>query len=213
MAPYARTTRYEEAFYSSENQGKKRLASLARLIINYLVLGLNLIHPTNNPSNPKPTKPHPNNKLYIVYILACYIRHHFELTNIPPVYEFTAVVTIRHAQQLFKQYIGEMETQFIEETEMVFGNFEGKDVRSDLSRWNLFDCLLKAFILVVLPSTSVTPLNHGQFGGESFQLLNPGTTSCIFCGECLMSCEGPIRFKNKIHQIDRILKAVKNVPP
>ena len=52
-----------------------------------------------------------------------------------------------------------------------------------------------------------------NFGGESFQLQNPGTTSCIFCGKCLISCEGPIRFKNKIHQIDRILKAVKNVPP
>ena len=59
-----------------------------------------------------------------------------------------------------------------------------------------------------------TPLQiMANFGGESFQLLNPGTTSCIFCGECLISCEGPIRFKNKIHQIDRILKAVKNVPP
>ena len=50
-----------------------------------------------------------------------------------------------------------------------------------------------------------TPLQiMANFGGESFQLLNPGTTSCIFCGECLISCEGPIRFKNKIHQIDRI---------
>ena len=29
-----------------------------------------------------------------------------------------------------KQYIGEMETRFIKETEMFFGNFEGKDVRS-----------------------------------------------------------------------------------
>ena len=28
------------------------------------------------------------------------------------------------------QYIGEMETRFIKETEIVFGNFEGKDVRS-----------------------------------------------------------------------------------
>ena len=28
------------------------------------------------------------------------------------------------------QYIGEMETRFIKETEMVFGNFEGKDARS-----------------------------------------------------------------------------------
>ena len=34
----------------------------------------------------------------------------------------------------FKPYpptgIGEMETRFIKETEMVFGNFEGKDARS-----------------------------------------------------------------------------------
>ena len=29
-----------------------------------------------------------------------------------------------------EQYIGEMETRFIDETDMVFGNFEGKDVRS-----------------------------------------------------------------------------------
>ena len=35
LAPYARTTRYEEAFFSLENQGKKRLASLARLMIIY----------------------------------------------------------------------------------------------------------------------------------------------------------------------------------
>ena len=33
LAPYARTTRYEEPFFSLENQGKKRLASLARLIV------------------------------------------------------------------------------------------------------------------------------------------------------------------------------------
>ena len=30
----------------------------------------------------------------------------------------------------FEQYIGEMETRFMKETEMVFGNFEGKDARS-----------------------------------------------------------------------------------
>ena len=55
-----------------------------------------------------------------------------------------------------------------------------------------------------------TPLQiMAKFGGESFQLINPGTTSCIFCGECRISCGGPIRFKNKIHQIDRILRAVK----
>ena len=35
LAPYARTTRYEEAFFSLENQEKKRLVSLARLIIIY----------------------------------------------------------------------------------------------------------------------------------------------------------------------------------
>ena len=63
----------------------------------------------------------------------------------------------------------------------------------DLSRWNLFG---------------------GHFGGTPVDIghLNPGTT-CIFCGECLICCQGAIRFKNKIHQIDLILKAVKNVPP
>ena len=30
----------------------------------------------------------------------------------------------------YEQYTGEMETRFIDETDMVFGNFEGKDVRS-----------------------------------------------------------------------------------
>ena len=29
-----------------------------------------------------------------------------------------------------EQYIGEMETRFIKETELFFGNVEGKDVRS-----------------------------------------------------------------------------------
>ena len=29
-----------------------------------------------------------------------------------------------------RQYIGEMETRLIKETEMFFGNFEGKDARS-----------------------------------------------------------------------------------
>ena len=33
LAPYARTTRYEGAFFSLENQGKKWIASLACLII------------------------------------------------------------------------------------------------------------------------------------------------------------------------------------
>ena len=33
LAPYARTTRHEEAFFPLENQGQKRLASLARLMI------------------------------------------------------------------------------------------------------------------------------------------------------------------------------------
>ena len=31
------------------------------------------------------------------------------------------------------------------------------------TRWNLFDRLFKAVILVVLPSTSDTPPNHGKF--------------------------------------------------
>ena len=35
LAPYARTTRYEEAFFSLGKPRKKRLASLARLIIMY----------------------------------------------------------------------------------------------------------------------------------------------------------------------------------
>ena len=36
LAPYARTTRYEEAFFSLENQGKKAhfARALARLMIN-----------------------------------------------------------------------------------------------------------------------------------------------------------------------------------
>ena len=37
LAPYARTSRYEEAFSSLENQGKKWLASLARLIITNIL--------------------------------------------------------------------------------------------------------------------------------------------------------------------------------
>ena len=98
-----------------------------------------------------------------------------------------------------------METRFIKETEMGLTISRAKTSDRGLSRWSLF---------------GGTPVDIGHphqimanFGGESFQLLNPGTTSCIFCGECLISCEGPVRFKNKIHQIDRILKAVKNVPP
>ena len=34
------------------------------------------------------------------------------------------------SSSVLTQYIGEMETRFIKETEMVFGNFEGKDARS-----------------------------------------------------------------------------------
>ena len=97
----------------------------------------------------------------------------------------------------------------IKETEMDFGNFEGKDVRSGPFHGGTF---LTAFSRRSFwySRQHRTPLQiMANFGGESFQLLNPGTTSCIFCGECLISCEGPVRFKNKIHQIDRILKAVK----
>ena len=57
-----------------------------------------------------------------------------------------------------KQYIGEMETRFIKENDMVFGNFEGKD-----DGGAFLTAFFKAVILVVLPSTSDTPPNHGQF--------------------------------------------------
>ena len=30
---------------------------------------------------------------------------------------------------------------------------------------------------------------------KRFQLVSPGTTSCIFYSECLISCEGPVRFE------------------
>ena len=36
LAPYARTTRYEETFFSLENREKKRLASLVRLMTIFI---------------------------------------------------------------------------------------------------------------------------------------------------------------------------------
>ena len=42
---------------------------------------------------------------------------------------FYRLLTNRVPRTLLK-YIGEMETRLMKETEMVFGNFEGKDVRS-----------------------------------------------------------------------------------
>ena len=42
--------------------------------------------------------------------------------------DFPLVIFYNGAHLL--KYIGEMETRFIKETEVFFGNFEGKDVRS-----------------------------------------------------------------------------------
>ena len=68
-----------------------------------------------------------------------------------------------HIYTLKEQYIGEMETRSIKKTEMVLAISRAKTPDRHLSRWNLFDRLFKAVILVVLPSTSDTPPNHGQF--------------------------------------------------
>ena len=43
LAPYARTTRYEEAFFSLENQGNKRVPSPARLIICGIIITMRII--------------------------------------------------------------------------------------------------------------------------------------------------------------------------
>ena len=113
-----------------------------------------------------------------------------------------------------EQYIGEMETRFIKETEMFFWQFRGQRRPIWIFHGGTFLTAFSRRSFWWYSRRHRTPLQiMANFGGESFQLLNPGTTSCIFCGECLISCEGPIRFKSKIHQIDRILKAVKNVPP
>ena len=47
LAPYARTTRYEEAFFSLENQGKKgsfRSRASLQLVILNLTLTMNLTY-------------------------------------------------------------------------------------------------------------------------------------------------------------------------
>ena len=54
--------------------------------------------------------------------------------------------------------LGEMETRFKRRLRWFLAISTAKTSDRDLSRWNLFDRLL-----VVLPSTSDTPPNHGQF--------------------------------------------------
>ena len=56
-----------------------------------------------------------------------------------------------------------METRFNKGDRWFLAISRAKTSDRDLSRWNLFDRLFKAVILVVLPSTSDTPPNHGKF--------------------------------------------------
>ena len=117
-------------------------------------------------------------------------------------------------QHTTSKYIGEMETRFNKGDWDGFWQFRGQRRPIGIFHGGTFLTAFSRRSFWWYSRRHRTPLQiMANFGGESFQLLNPGTTSCIFCGECLISCEGPIRFKNKIHQIDRILKAVKNVPP